>query len=60
VILSLVASACPAALPPNAALALLKQSVAEGWQFESSLHAEKSFEKIRDFPAFKDFLKPKG
>jgi len=34
--------------------------VAEGWQFESSLHAEKSFEKIRDFPAFKDFLKPKG
>ena len=42
------------------AVALLEQSVTEGWQFELTLHSEKAFERIREYQGFKDFLKPKG
>ena len=42
------------------AIALLRQALREGYARLYSLHAEHDFESLRDFPAFREILKPRS
>jgi len=42
------------------AVALLRESFAQGRQYGVYLHREMDFEPLRDYPPFRDLVKPKG
>jgi DNA-binding SARP family transcriptional activator/TolB-like protein len=44
----------------ESAIALIRQALREGYARLYSLHAERDFETLRDFPAFREILEPRS